>query len=65
MRAAASLLPPILALAACNDSPKQAEANNSAVTEVDALPADESAATPTDELQKGAAEPTNTGNAAC
>jgi hypothetical protein len=68
MRAAASLLPvimaPMLTLAACNDSPQQAEANNSAVTEIEALPPDESVATPTDELANGATEPTNTGNSA-
>jgi hypothetical protein len=68
MRAAASLLPvimaPMLTLAACNDSPQQAEGNNSAVTEIEALPPDESVATPTDELANGATEPTNTGNSA-
>lgn len=71
MRAAASSLALLLALSACNDSPQQAETNNAAVTEVEALPPDESVATPTDELANGAAEPTeeaaepaNTGNAA-
>jgi hypothetical protein len=63
MRAAASLLALIVTLAACNDSPQQAEANNSAVTEVEALPPDESVATPTDQLDNGADEPANTGNA--
>ena len=61
MRAAASslalLLAPILALAACNDAPQQAETNNAAVTEIEALPPDESVDTPTDELANGAAEP--------
>jgi hypothetical protein len=64
MRAAASLLPLLLALGACNDAPQQAETNNSAATDIEALPPDESVATPTDELANGAAEPTNTGNAA-
>ncbi len=63
MRVAASLLPLIVAtmltLAACNESPQQAEVNNSAVTEIEALPPDESVETPTDELANGAAEPTN------
>lgn len=59
MRAAVSLLP-LLALAACNgDSPQQAETNNAAVTEIEALPPDESVETPTDELANGAVEPTN------
>ena len=60
MRAAASSLLVFLALAACNDAPQQAETNNSAVTEIEALPPDESVATPTDELANGAAEPANT-----
>ena len=64
MRAAASLLPLLLSLSACSDAPQQAETDNAAVTEVEALPADESAATPTDELANGATEPANTGNAA-
>ena len=59
MRAAASFLPLLLALAACNDAPQQAEANNAAATDIEALPPDESVATPTDELANGAAEPTN------
>ena len=58
MRAAASLLPLIMALAACNDSPQQAEVDNSAVTEIESLPPDESVDTLTDELANGAAEPT-------
>jgi hypothetical protein len=71
MRAAASSLALLLAVSACNDSPQQAEANNSAVTEIEALPPDESVETPADELADGAtepaenaAEPANTGNAA-
>ena len=60
MRAAASLLGLSLALAACSDAPQQAETDNAAaVTEVEALPPDESAATPTDELANDAAEPVN------
>ena len=46
-----------LALTACSDAPKDADTNNAAVTDVEALPADESAATPTDELANGAADP--------
>jgi starvation-inducible outer membrane lipoprotein len=46
-----------LALSACSDAPKDAENNNAALTEVEALPPDESAATPSDELANGAAEP--------
>jgi hypothetical protein len=64
MRAAASFLPLLLALAACNDAPKQAETNNSAVTEIESLPPDESVATPTDELANGAAEPADSGEEA-
>jgi hypothetical protein len=60
MRAAASSLLVFLALAACNDAPQQADTNNSAVTEIEALPPDESVATSTDELANGAAEPANT-----
>ena len=60
MRAAISLAT-LAALAACSDAPQQAETNNAAaVTEVEALPPDESAATPTDELANGAVEPVNT-----
>jgi hypothetical protein len=65
MRPAVSLLPfllaPMLALAACNDAPQQAATNNAAVTDIEALPPDESVATPSDELVNGAVEPTNTG----
>ena len=58
MRAAASLLPLALALAACSDdAPQQSEVNNAATTDIEALPPDESVATPTDELANGAAEP--------
>ena len=68
MRAAANslavLLAPMLALAACNDAPQQAEVNNSAVTEIESLPPDESVDTPTDELANGAAEPTDGANEA-
>ena len=46
-----------LALTACSEAPNDAETNNAAVTDIEALPADESAATPTDELANGAAEP--------
>ena len=46
-----------LALCACSEAPKDAETNNAAVTDVEALPPDESAATPTDELANGDAEP--------
>jgi starvation-inducible outer membrane lipoprotein len=55
--AARSIVLLALALSACSEAPKDAETNNAAVTEVEALPADESAATPTDELANGAAEP--------
>ncbi len=61
MRAAASSLALMLALAACRDAPEQAQANTSAVTDIEALPPDESVATPSDELANGAVEPTNTG----
>jgi hypothetical protein len=46
-----------LALTACSDAPKDAETNNAAVTDIEALPPDESAATPTDELANGATDP--------
>ena len=59
MRAAASLLPLLLALSGCNDAPQQAETNNSAVTDIEALPPDESVATPTDELANGVDKPSN------
>jgi starvation-inducible outer membrane lipoprotein len=55
--AARSIVLLALALSACNEAPKDAETNNAAVTEVEALPADESVTTPTDELANGAAEP--------
>src|SRR5687768_90170 len=64
MRAAASLLPVLLALTACSDAPQQAETNNAAATDIEALPPDESVDTPSDELANEAAEPTNTDNAA-
>lgn len=57
MRAAASPLAVLLALSACNDAPQQAETNNAAVTDIEALPPDESVATPSDELANGSAEP--------
>ena len=59
MRAAASLLAMLAALAGCQDAPRQAETNNAAVTDVEALPPDESVETPSDELANGAAEPVN------
>jgi len=46
-----------LALSACSEAPKDAATNNAAVTDVESLPPDESAATPTDELANGAAGP--------
>ena len=55
--AARSILLLAFALTACSEAPKDAETNNAAVTDVEALPPDESAATPTDELANGAAEP--------
>ncbi len=62
MRAAASLLALSLALAGCSDAPQQAETDNAAaITDVEALPPDESVATPTDQLANGAAEPVNNG----
>jgi len=58
MRAAASVLAALLAaLAGCTDAPRQAQTNNAAITEVEALPPDESVDTPADELANGAAEP--------
>ncbi|HEU5285642.1 MAG TPA: hypothetical protein VFU20_03900 [Sphingomicrobium sp.] len=52
-----------LALAACNGAPRDSETDNAAVTDVEALPPDESAATPTDQLANGATEPPNADNA--
>ena len=46
-----------LAPSACSEAPKDSATNNAAVTDVEALPADESAATPSDELANGADEP--------
>ena len=46
-----------LALSACSEAPKDSETNNAAGAEVEALPPDESPATPTDELGNGDAEP--------
>ena len=54
--AARSIFLLALALSACSEAPKDAVTNNAA-TDVEALPPDESAATPTDELVNGAAEP--------
>ena len=57
------------ALAACGSNGDQQDnrANavevNSSVVEVDTLPADESSATPSDDLANGATEPTATENA--
>lgn len=59
MRAAASLLPLLLGLSACNGASQQAETNNAAITDIEALPPDESVETPAEELANGAAEPTN------
>ena len=55
--AARSIVVLAFALSACSESPRDAETNNAAVTDIEALPPDESAATPTDELTNGAAEP--------
>ena len=55
--AARSIVLLALALCACRQAPKDAETDNAAVTDVEALPPDESAATPSDELAKGDAEP--------
>lgn len=49
-----------LALAACDRAPSDASTNNAAVMEIEALPPDESVATPTNELVNGADEPSNT-----
>ena len=57
MRAAFSTFALLLALSACNDAPQQAETNNAAATDIEALPPDESVATPSEELANGAAEP--------
>ncbi|HEY0164297.1 MAG TPA: hypothetical protein VGB39_02865 [Sphingomicrobium sp.] len=57
MRAAASVLAMLAALAGCNDAPQQAATNNAAVTDIEALPPDESVETPSDELANGATEP--------
>ncbi len=64
MRAAArSMIVMGVAVAACAESARDPELNNAAVTDIEALPPDESVATSTEELANGAAEPTN-GNAA-
>jgi len=55
--AARSIVLLALALSACSQAPKDSETNNAAVTDVEALPPDESVATPTDELANGSAEP--------
>lgn len=52
-----------LALSACSEAGPGNTANNAAMTEIEALPPDESAATPTDELVDGAAEPSNADSA--
>jgi hypothetical protein len=57
--AAKSVILLALALAACSEAPRDAEANNAAVTDIEALPPDESVVTPTDELANGATEPSN------
>jgi hypothetical protein len=61
MRAAVSTLALVLALAACDEPPRQDQADNAAATDVEALPPDESVDTPSDELANGAAEPSNGG----
>jgi hypothetical protein len=61
MRAAASSFALLIALTACEDAPEQAQTNDAAATDFEALPPDESVATPSDELANGAAEPTNNG----
>ena len=48
-----------LGLAACGQGGPEGAANNAAITEIEALPPDESVETPTDELVNGAAEPIN------
>ena len=52
-----------LTLAGCNEvfQEKADGNNNAAATDIEALPADESAATPSDELANGATEPENAG----
>lgn len=60
MRAAASALALLLALGGCGEAADEAPANKSAITEVEALPPDESVDTPTDELANGASEPADT-----
>ena len=55
--AARSIVLLALALCACREAPKDAATNNAAVTDVEALPPDESVTTPTDELANGADEP--------
>jgi hypothetical protein len=55
--AARSIVLLALALSACSEAPKDAETNNAAATDIEALPPDESVATPTDELANGVAEP--------
>ena len=52
-----------LALAACGGAPEDAASNNAAATDIEALPPDESAATPTGDLANGATEPGNGDNA--
>jgi hypothetical protein len=61
MRAAArtcALLGVALAIAACGEPPQE-PANNAAITDIEALPADESATTTTGDLANGAIEPAN------
>ena len=50
-----------LAVAACSQAPPDA-LNNAAAADIEALPPDESVATPTDELANGAVEPANADN---
>ena len=60
MRAAASGLALLLALGACTEAADEAQTNNAAITEVEALPPDESVDTPVDELTNGVAESADT-----
>lgn len=61
MRAAANFLILLIALTGCNAESREAQANNAAATDIEALPPDESVATPTEELANGAAEPSENG----
>ena len=54
--AARSIVLLALALCACRQAPNDAETNNSAVSDVESLPPDESVTTPSEELANGADE---------